>query len=236
MKIYTNNKGQAAAELAILGVLLLVTFSYVMNYGQSLGKTQQVKMETFRRALQKAYTENGSVSYTLRRNTNQASVNTSFFQGSSSAAEGSASVTWAKGQRGEQGDTTHGSNAYWQINKQAPIKLPYGQKYVYGPTGAESDEEMNIPVQVYKVHETRTSKYNLNTTKKESNAGIAYDKNASVIDTSVGTLHLRFDTTVDKHPGDDNTPTPQYDLKGTRGYSDTTNYDYNKIWSVNHGS
>ena len=76
-----NKRGQAAAELAILGVLVIVAFSYIMNFGQSLGSQQQTKMEAFRRALQKAYIRNASASFTLKKDVSAASVNSGFFQG-----------------------------------------------------------------------------------------------------------------------------------------------------------
>ena len=57
-----KDRGQAVAELAIFGSLILLVFSIILMYGQRLETQQQVKMEAFRKALQKAYDRNGSVS------------------------------------------------------------------------------------------------------------------------------------------------------------------------------
>ena len=240
-----NDKGQAAAELAILGILILLAFSFVMNFGQSLGRVQQIKMESFRRALKKAYDKNGSASYTLKKNSNLASVNSSFFQGQDSAAENTGSVTWSKGLSGPKGTKDEGTYAYWQLNKtmagDPDTGLPRKAQYQYSPTGQESDEMIKIPYSVYKVDETRIGGYTYSLNKQESNAGIDYSKRASVNDSSVDTLHTRINTNVDKSPGDDVVPVPHYEIGSSPGVSDTQIYTYAEgspgniqRWNVSH--
>ncbi|MFA5286836.1 MAG: hypothetical protein WC394_01010 [Candidatus Omnitrophota bacterium] len=232
-----NKKGQAAAELAILGVLALLAFSFVMNFGQSLGRAQQVRMESFRKALRKAYDKNGSVSYTLRKNVNMASVNSGFFQGQDSAAENTGSVTWSKGLSGPSGTTDEGSYAYWQINRNLPIEPGYYKEYQYGPTGSRSDEKIKIPVSVYKVDEIRRVDYTYNLEKRESSgndSAIDYSKRATLVDTSTGLLYTRIDKNIDKNPGDDNVPTPHYQVRGVRPFGDQQIYTYSEDWKVPH--
>ena len=237
-----NNKGQAAAEMAILGVLVLMAFSFVMNFGQSLGTVQQTKMKSFRKAMKKAYEKNGTVSYTLRKNSNLASVNAGFFQGQESTAEGAYSVTWAKGQSGPEGTSDEGSYGYWQINNTRPVELPTKAQTQFGPTGQESDEEIKTPYSVYRVDEVRTGSYDYKLKKEERNSGIDYDKRARLIDTSVSTLGVRINTNVDTNPGDDDTPMPNYtEPDATRILwpvihvpVDTQIYSYDEDWHVSH--
>jgi uncharacterized protein (UPF0333 family) len=235
MKIFlVNNKGQAAAELAILGVLILMAFSFVMNFGQSLGTVQQTKMNSFRKALRRAYDKNGTVAYTLRNNANLASVNSGFFQGQDSTVEGSYSVTWAKGASGPQGTSDEGMYGYWQINKMPPIELPTKAQYHYGPTGQKSDEKIKTPYSVYRVDEARMGNYAYNLTKEESNSGIDYSKQATLVDSTAGLLYTRINTNVDKNPGDDNTPTPRYSRGVPSPFIDSQLYRYDEDWSVPH--
>jgi uncharacterized protein (UPF0333 family) len=230
-----NNKGQAAAEMAILGVLVLLAFSFVMNFGQSLGTVQQTKMNSFRKAMKKAYEKNGTVAYTLRKNSNLANINAGFFQGQDSTVEGSYSVTWAKGQSGPDGTSDEGMYSYWQINNMVPVALPTKAQYQYGPTGQESDEKIKTPYSVFRVDEVRTGTYGYELDKKESTGSINYSKQATLIDSSAGILYTRINTNVDKNPGDDNTPTPRYSQGMPSPYIDSQLYRYDQDWNVAHG-
>jgi len=233
-----NKKGQAAAELAILGVLVIMAFSYIMNFGQSLGAQQQNKMESFRRALQKAYARNASVSYTLKKNVSAASVNSGFFQGQGISSEASPSVTWQKGKPGEWKSKDQSSFAFWQINDTAvgdpKYGLPLYKQYTYDATGGRSDEKMLVPVSVLKDNATRTEGYSFSEDKQESNANIAYHKTAVLNDSTDGSLHTQFNTAVDKNPGDDKPKPPTYEDKEVIPYSSSTAYTYTKDWTVAH--
>ena len=231
-----NNRGQAAAELAILGVLILMAFSFVMNFGQSLGTVQKTKMNSFRKALKKAYEKNGSVAYTLRKNSNLASVNSGFFQGQDSTAEGSYSVTWSKGVSGPDGTSDEGTYGYWQLNKMSPIELPTKKQSHFSPIGQESDEEIKTPYSVYRVDEIRTGVYDYSLDKKENNSGIDYTKKAALVDLSVDTLYKRINDNIDENPGDDDTLEPSYSYPvGLPTVAiDTQTYTYDEDWSVPH--
>jgi hypothetical protein len=229
-----NNRGQAAAELAILGVLILMSFSFVMNFGQSLGRAQQNKMVSFRKALKTAYDQNGTAIYTFRKSYNSASADSGFFQGKESTAESSYNVTWSKGVAGPHGTSDEGMYAYWQINNAPAIELPTVDQYHYSPTGQESDNKIATPTSVYKVDDNRVGVYNYNLSKQESNQDIDYNKNASVVDTSFGFLHTRINTNIDENPGDDNTPTPRYSVQEPRLFGDVQVYNYSESWDVPH--
>ena len=101
--IYANKKGQAVAEMAIFGTLILLIFGVLLSFIQQLNDRQYTQMEAFRRALGKAnsYTsgaEDGSgasVQYTLAQNRHQINLSGGYKQGSNVTQTGSANVYWA---------------------------------------------------------------------------------------------------------------------------------------------
>ncbi len=237
LTVFHNRKGQAAAELAILGTLILVAFSYVMNFGQTLLATEQVKMETFRRALQKAYITNSSVDYSLKRNLRAASVNAGFFQGQGLSPQSSSSVMWQKGQSGPPGTTDTGGFSYWQVNDTMPAGqdeygLPRSEKMVVNLDGSE--QYLLVPSSIYKENLNRSEGYNLSVIKNENASGISYNKSASMVDSTVGTGYAHYDTKVDEDPWDDDRPTPEYSSATAHDYAVSDSYQYDKSWSVNH--
>ncbi len=237
-----NKHGQAAAELAILGILIITAFSYIMNFGQSMGAQQQTKMESFRRALQKAYIRNAGTSYTLKKTVNIASPNAGFYQGQGLAPEASTNVTWQKGKPGDMKSLRQSSFAFWQINDKnisavhdtdeqmtgdlSQYGLPLNYQTTYGSDGSESDYEMLIPASVYKDNAERTEKYTFSSNKQESDANVKYNKAASVQDDISGKLYTHFNTAADKDPGDDKPQPPSYEEAATLPYSDSTTYAY----------
>ncbi|MCX5705558.1 MAG: hypothetical protein NTZ92_05850 [Candidatus Omnitrophica bacterium] len=247
-----NKNGQAAAELAILGVLIITAFSFIMNFGQSLGAQQQTKMESFRRALQKAYIRNASVSNTLKKTVNVASVNAGFFQGQGLSPESSSSVTWQKGKPGDQGSLRQSSFAFWRINNtdvsasndtddamtgsSADYGLPLNYQYTYSADGSQSDYMMLIPASAYKENTTRTETYAFSGNKIESNPSIRYEKTVNLEDSSSGTVYTHFNTATDEDPGDDTPETPEYEEAASIPYDSSISYAYDSDWTVPHGT
>ena len=248
-----NKKGQAAAELAIMGILIITAFSYIMNFGQSMGAQQQTKMESFRRSLQKAYIRNAGVSYTLKKTANIASPNAGFYQGQGLAPEASSNVTWQKGKPGDMESLRQSSFAFWQINDKnisavndtddkmtgdlTAYGLPLNYQTTYGSDGSESDYEMLIPASVYKDNSQRTEAYDFSGSKQESNANIRYNKAASVEDAISGNIYTHFNTATDEDPGDDTPETASYEEAATIPYADSTTYTYPGgagSWTVPH--
>lgn len=236
MQKHFHKRGQAAAELAILGTLILVAFAYIMNFGQSLSAMQQVKMETFRRALQKAYIRNSSVDFALKKNIRNASINSGFGQGQGLSPQASSKVMWQKGMSGDFKTEDQGGWSFWQINdlplaEQYPgYGLPVNKKKIITMDG--SKKEVYVPSSVYKTDETRVEEYDFNNTKTESNSGIGYAKTASVDDTATGIAYARYDTKVDDDPWDDETPQAEYSSPTTHDYATSKVYTYNKTWST----
>lgn len=231
-----NKKGQAVAELAILGTLILMGFAYIMNFGQSFSAIQQVKMETFRRAMQKAYIRNSPVDYTLKKTTRTASINSGFWQGQASSPQASSKVMWQKGSSGDYKTEGGGSYSFWQINDILPGQDDYGlprvPKTVVGNDG--SDRDVEIPVSIYKLDETRTENYSFSSSKVESNSGIDYEKNADLTDTTTGIAYTHYDTAVDGDPWDDTSPTPVYSAPSATDYTTSKPYTYNNTWNTPH--
>jgi hypothetical protein len=245
-----NRKGQAAAELAILGILILTAFSFIMSFGQSLGAYQQTKMETFRKALQKAWYRNASVNYTFKNDSRAASATSGFYQGSGLSPESNASVTWQKGRAGDYGTKNQTSFAFWQINDQmvngtphdttgltgdiSEYGLPLNLQYTYDATGGKSDQEMLIPASAWKNNLTRTENYDYDLKKTESHSGITYDKTATLTDSTAGTVYMHFNTAIDEEPADDEPEDPIYVDAGSAAYSTSNTYEFQAGWTVPH--
>lgn len=112
---YTNKKGQAVAEMAIFGTLILFVFGVLLSFVQQLNDRQYVQMEAFRRALEKANSYIGnaddgsgaSVQYTLAQNRHQINLAGGYKQGSNITQTGSANVYWAipKSEKGSSADS-----------------------------------------------------------------------------------------------------------------------------------
>lgn len=131
-RLYRNRfslTGQAALEVAILGSLILVVFASVLSYGQRFDSQVDIKMEAFRKALNRAYARNAGVSYTLKKDKRFYSLLGNFGEGQPNSMSASATVMWQKGLAGcQDGDfdcenkrdegTQQGAFAYYEINNQ----------------------------------------------------------------------------------------------------------------------
>ncbi|MFA5145736.1 MAG: hypothetical protein WC723_07075 [Candidatus Omnitrophota bacterium] len=112
---YANKRGQAVAEMAIFGTLILLVFGVLISFIQQLNDRQYVQMEAFRRALEKANSYIGtaddgagaSVQYTLVQNRHQVNLAGGYRQGSNVTQTGSANVYWAipKSAKGSSADS-----------------------------------------------------------------------------------------------------------------------------------
>jgi hypothetical protein len=215
-RTYSARKAQAAVELAIFGSIVLLAFSIMLMYGQRLDSQQQVKMEAFRRALQKAYYHNSSVSYTLKKEGRSFNLFGGFGQGQSATVSSTASVLWQKGLPGEQ--PTGGAKmkqetySYYVINDNE-IKLDTYPKLQKTLTGGNAT--VYVPAGVYNEEAVRTELYNTTVRKEESPAGgIINTRVADLGDTIRTTLHVRVDTSYDSNVTDHVAPLPRYVEEG----------------------
>jgi hypothetical protein len=232
-----------------LGILIITAFSYIMSFGQSLASQQQVKMESFRRAMQKAYKRNAGVSNTLKKYASAASVNSGFMQGQGLTPESSYSVTWQKGKPGDQGSLRQSSFAFYRVNDvdiwavndtddamsgdMSEYGLPLDAQTTYSADGSPSDYEMLLPASVYKDNYTRTEDYSFSEQKNESGGGISYSRTANLNDSASGEVYMHWNTNQDTDPGDDTPVTASYTDAGTESYSTSVSYsDPNGNWST----
>ena len=220
---WTRN-GQAAVELAVFGSLILLAFSVVLMYGQRLDTQQNVKMEAFRRALQKAYARNGSVSYTLRTEGRSFNLFGGFGQGQPSTESSTASVLWQKGMPGQQDSTTPESYAYYAINDQEIGSQPDGTGLQRFPKQQININGKNVtiyaPVSIYSENNIRTEVYSTGVQKQESpQGGVINTRVSDLKDTIQTDLGVRFDDSVSDATNPQSTPLPVYVYEGN-SYND----------------
>lgn len=204
-----REKGQAAVELAVFGSLILVAFSVLLTYGQRFETQQQLKMEAFRRALNKAYEKNSSVSYTLRRDTRFFNLFGGYREGQPSSTGASASVMWVKGSPGnmKDGDGTDGDSnyAFYQINDtmigDSDDGLKRYKKNVANQNGKD-DIEIKSPVSIWKEEVNKQTVYTSDYNRDEDSAGITIKDKPSLKETVTTTFYTRFD----KSKSDPNKP------------------------------
>ena len=106
-----NNQGQAIAEMALLGTLVLIIFVTLLSYLQRSNDEQYTRMESFRRALEKSCTNintkggaGASTSLTLIQNRRHVDLGENFRKGSPQSFSASSSVFWGVPEVGKQSD------------------------------------------------------------------------------------------------------------------------------------
>lgn len=106
-----NNRGQAIAEMALLGTLVLIIFVTLLSYIQRSNDEQYTRMESFRRALEKSCTNvnsqggaGASTSLTLIQNRRLVDLGDNFRKGSPQSFSASSSVFWGVPEVGKQSD------------------------------------------------------------------------------------------------------------------------------------
>jgi len=217
-KPYVKNSGQAAVELAIFGSLILLVFSVLLMYGQRLDNQQQVKMEAFRRALQKAYERNGSVSYTLKKEGRTFNLFSGFGQGQSSTVGSTASILWQKGMPGPQDNENSEGYAYNVINDvevgSADEKgLPRYPKKQVNITGKEVT--VWATPSTYSEEQSRSEDYSSTVKKEESpSGGIVNTRISDLQDTVRITPRVRVDIAKSDATKPHDVPLPEYVYEG----------------------
>jgi hypothetical protein len=145
-----SRKGQATTELAIFGTLILVCFAVLLSYAQNMNERQTLQMQAFRKALQKAYDDNGFVSYNILKNPRAVNVFGALAESGRGGASAGASVLWC------MGDVE--SFGYYQINEDV-LEIPEGTEIWDLKT--ESDT-------TYAATETKTETHSAITTSKQA--------------------------------------------------------------------
>jgi hypothetical protein len=217
-KPYVKNSGQAAVELAIFGSLILLAFSVLLMYGQRLDNQQQVKMEAFRRALQKSYERNGNVSYTLKKEGRTFNLFSGFGQGQSSTVGSTATVLWQKGMPGKPGNEESKGFAYNAINDMEigsvdEEGLPRYPKRQINISGKEVT--VWATPSTYSEEQRRTEAYSSTVKKEESPSGGIVNTRISELQDSVSiTPRVRVDKSKSKANDLHYVPLPDYVYEG----------------------
>lgn len=156
--MFWSRKAQAATELVVLGTLIIVAFSYLINYSEKLNRQQSYIQQTFRAALGEARAANNSASYTKVVFRRMANVATPMELGQLQTFSSSANVFWGDGT-----NTADGVSKY-QLNEDAPIDVPIQD------TPAEGSSETSSNTFVNRVTSNVTLTKRNNTTTKTLNA------------------------------------------------------------------
>ncbi|MBL7130231.1 MAG: hypothetical protein ISS45_02295 [Candidatus Omnitrophica bacterium] len=222
--------GQAAAETAVFGTLILLCFATLLTYGQRLEMQQNLKMEAFRLALMKAFQRNSSVSYTLKKDVRFSNILGNFGEGQPSSLSATASVMWQKGAAGQRGADDQASFGYYQINDdmigsvdpdigEQDVMLPRYDKESVGHDGSEHSSK--VPVSIWKEESRKITNYETQNIKEDIEAENPFVRNAQtayLTDTAITKLYTRQDNSIsdarqDYVPPDygNYTESPEYD-------------------------
>lgn len=126
--------GQAATELAVLGSLVLVIFSFLINYSEKLNRKQSYIQQTFRAALKEARGANGSASYTKVAFRRMPNAYSPYELGQLDSFSSSASVYWGTGSD---------SVSKYQFNEDSPIEYTAREDIAEGTTETSTNEFTN---------------------------------------------------------------------------------------------
>ncbi len=112
--------GQSTTEFVVLGSLIIMAFSFLINYSEKLNRQQSYIQQSFRAALKEARAANHSASYTKVAFRRMPNVMTPMELGQIQSFSGNANVLWADGKN----TSPHGVSKY-QFNEGAAIDIPY---------------------------------------------------------------------------------------------------------------
>ncbi|MFA5092500.1 MAG: hypothetical protein WC543_00950 [Candidatus Omnitrophota bacterium] len=92
-----KEKAQAITELAILGVLVIVAFSFLISYSEKLNRQQANMQQTFRAALDEAKKINNSINYTKKVFSRMPSIENPKELGQLETFNDNATLLWSDG-------------------------------------------------------------------------------------------------------------------------------------------
>lgn len=179
-----NNKGQAVAEMALFGSLVLLIFSVLISYAQRYNDQQYVQMEAFRRALQKACVyqsvesegAGASVRFNLIQNRRHADLSGSFKKGSPQTLSAVSNVFWAVPGAGKKAYTL---TAY-KVNEDEK-EIDYR---AYVPSDKDEEQSFRPGATL----STSTTEFNEANTKEETPQGIINTRTSRITDTITTTI------------------------------------------------
>jgi hypothetical protein len=136
-------KGQSTTELAVLGSLILMVFSFLINYSEKLNKQQSYIQQAFRAALKEARNANSFASYTKVAYRRLPNVSVPMELGQLQTFSGSANVLWLN--RIIEDENDHGVSKY-QLNEDEAIDIPHRDTPKPGTVEVSENEFINRAV------------------------------------------------------------------------------------------
>lgn len=184
-----KKSGQAVAEMAIFGSLIIFLFGTLLAYVQRANDQQYAQMAAFRRALEKSNTHLGndtdgagaSVQYTLVENRRQSDFSGNFRKGSGQSLSASSNVFWAV----PKVQTEPENLIVYRINEDEEV-IKYRE---FIPKEHDSTDEQGNPRQKYWVLEPgqltteSASVFTEDSTRSEDNTGIINNKSSDLQET-----------------------------------------------------
>ena len=123
-----NKKAQAATELAVLGSLIIVAFSFLIQYSEKINRQQSNIQQTFRAALGEARGANSSASYTKVAFRRMPNVSNPMELGQQQNFSSSSNVLWS--------DCKVAADPVimYKLNEDEAITIPYSDTPEEGTT------------------------------------------------------------------------------------------------------
>lgn len=160
-----GRKGQSATEFVVLGSLIIMAFSFLINYSEKLNRQQATMQQSFRAALKEARNANNTASYTKVAFRRMPNVMNPMELGQIQSFSGSANVFWGDGTSTDEGVSKY------QLNEGGAINIPY----------RETPDEGTVEVSDNRfVHDVSSE---IVTTKRESSGNIITTKSLVASDT-----------------------------------------------------
>jgi hypothetical protein len=117
-----NRKAQAVLELAILGSIIIVAFSILIDYSEKLNREQSYMQQTFRAALKKAQALNNSASWQTVDFRRMPNVANPMELGQLQQFASGNSVLWSDGQKLAGVETQ--PKSYFELNRTELVEIP----------------------------------------------------------------------------------------------------------------
>ena len=117
-----NRKAQALLELAILGSLLILAFSYAIDASERYNREQSYMQQTFRAALKQAHKINNSAGWQTVDFRRMPNTNSPMELGTLQQFSSSNNVLWTDGKKIDGKETE--SKSYLQFNREKEKELP----------------------------------------------------------------------------------------------------------------
>lgn len=141
--------------MAVFGSMVMVALGLLISFANNMTEQTTLQQQAFRMALQKAYDNNGSVSYTIIKNYRGPNLFGGFKQGNRQSVSASASVLWSFGEPNEF--------TFYQINEDL-FTIPNDKK-------------------IWNVETDANTAYNSTDIKTESNVQSSTNRQATLGDT-----------------------------------------------------